>query len=72
MKQSLFLLLLTITVGTVSAKADNITFADANVKALCVGNWDANYDGELSTEEAAAVTSSPAQQGNTPCAGDSI
>lgn len=56
MKQSLFLLLLTITVGTVSAKADNITFADANVKALCVGNWDTDKDGELSTEEAAAVT----------------
>lgn len=57
MKQSLFLLLLTITVGTVSAKADNITFADANVKALCVANWDTDNDGELSTEEAAAVTS---------------
>lgn len=56
MKQSLFLLLLTITVGAVSAKADNITFADANVKALCVANWDTNKDGELSTEEAAAVT----------------
>ena len=56
MKQSLFLLLLTITVGTVSAKADNITFADANVKALCVANWDTNKDGELSTDEAAAVT----------------
>ena len=56
MKQSLFLLLLTITVGTVSAKADNITFADANVKALCVANWDTNKDGELSMEEAAAVT----------------
>ena len=57
MKQSLFLLLLTITVGTVSAKADNITFADANVKALCVANWDTDKDGELSTDEAAAVTS---------------
>ena len=56
MKQSLFLLLLTITVGTVSAKADNITFADANVKALCVANWDTDNDGELSMEEAAAVT----------------
>ena len=56
MKQSLFLLLLTITVGAVSAKADNITFADANVKALCVANWDTDNDGELSMEEAAAVT----------------
>ena len=34
----------------------NITFADDNVKALCVANWDANDDGELSYAEAAAVT----------------
>ena len=37
--------------------AANITFADSNVKALCVQNWDSNNDGELSTDEAAAVTS---------------
>ncbi len=35
----------------------NITFADANVKELCVANWDTNDDGELSETEAAAVTS---------------
>ena len=34
-----------------------IVFADANVKAICVDNWDANDDGELSYAEAAAVTS---------------
>ena len=34
-----------------------ITFADANVKAICVQNWDTNGDGELSEDEAAAVTS---------------
>ena len=34
-----------------------IVFADANVKALCVANWDTNGDGELSEAEAAAVTS---------------
>ena len=34
----------------------NISFADANVKALCVANWDTNGDGELSETEAAAVT----------------
>jgi hypothetical protein len=34
-----------------------ITFADANVKALCVANWDTDGDGELSADEAAAVTS---------------
>ena len=35
----------------------NIEFADANVKAICVANWDTNGDGELSYAEAAAVTS---------------
>ena len=35
---------------------ENIVFADANVKALCVANWDTNEDGELSYAEAAAVT----------------
>lgn len=34
----------------------NITFADANVKAICVNNWDNNGDGELSYNEATAVT----------------
>lgn len=34
---------------------DIIVFADANVKAICVANWDTNHDGELSKAEAAAV-----------------
>ena len=34
-----------------------ITFADDNVKAICVQNWDTNGDGELSNIEAAAVKS---------------
>ena len=34
----------------------NIAFADENVKAICVQNWDTDGDGELSYEEAAAVT----------------
>jgi len=34
-----------------------ITFADANVKAICVANWDINGDGELSKDEASVVTS---------------
>jgi len=37
-------------------KESNIYFADANVKALCVENWDTDGDGELSEDEAAAVT----------------
>ena len=36
--------------------SSNIEFADTNVKALCVANWDTSGDGELSEEEAAAVT----------------
>ena len=35
---------------------DNISFADENVKALCVANWDTGNDGGLSYAEAAAVT----------------
>lgn len=35
---------------------DIIVFADANVKAICVANWDTNHDGELSKAEAEAVT----------------
>ena len=35
----------------------NIDFADANVKAICVANWDTDGDGELSYVEAASVTS---------------
>ncbi len=38
------------------APAVGIQFADAKVKALCVANWDTNGDGELSEDEAAAVT----------------
>ncbi len=34
----------------------NIVFADAAVKAICVANWDTNGDGELNYDEAAAVT----------------
>ena len=34
-----------------------ITFQDSEVKAICVENWDANGDGELSYGEAAAVNS---------------
>jgi len=34
-----------------------IQFADANVKAICVNNWDTDGDGELSKAEAANVIS---------------
>ena len=39
------------------ASEDNITFADTNVKAVCVSHWDTNGDNELSYAEAASVTS---------------
>ena len=50
------LIMLLSAVGMTKSLAQNITFADANVKALCVANWDTNDDGELSYAEAAAVT----------------
>ena len=37
--------------------ADNIFFADAEVKRVCVEAWDTDGDGELSFDEAAAVKS---------------
>ena len=54
MKRKLLMFLLTMT--PLLAWCDNITFADAKVKEICVANWDTNGDGELSYEEAAAVT----------------
>ena len=37
--------------------AEDIQFADRSVKALCLQHWDTDGDGQLSMEEAAAVTS---------------
>lgn len=52
-----FLYAVIISMITTNVFAQNVTFADDNVKAICVANWDSNSDGELSEEEAAAVTS---------------
>ena len=41
---------------SIAGFSENIQFADQNVKNICVQNWDTNGDGELSLEEAAAVT----------------
>lgn len=41
----------------ISQPENLITFADAEVKRICVKNWDANDDGELSEAEAADVKS---------------
>lgn len=45
-------------IKSVVEKSDsqNITFADAKVKAICVANWDTDGDGELSEEEAKSVS----------------
>ena len=42
--------------GEVLPPSPTISFADSNVKALCVQNWDKNGDGELSEAEATAVS----------------
>ena len=40
----------------INIQSPAIDFADAEVKRICVENWDADGDGELSYDEAAAVT----------------
>lgn len=42
--------------GNVFDKTQAIQFADEVTKTICVTNWDTNKNGELSYEEAAAVT----------------
>ncbi len=44
------------TIVAIEDEINNIEFADANVKAICVANWDLNGDDELSEAEAAIVT----------------
>ena len=43
--------------GTVKSYNESISFMDDEVLALCVANWDQDKDGNLSTREAADVTS---------------
>ena len=58
---ALMTILMTMVCGNAYAAPDLsdlvIDFADANVKALCVANWDTDGDGELNRGEAEAVTS---------------
>ena len=49
-------LLLSALLYPTIGQSQNISFADSQVKAICVANWDSNGDGELSKTEAAAVT----------------
>ena len=46
----------TLTAVFAALGGEQIVFADLNVKAICVANWDTNGDGELSLIEAATVT----------------
>ena len=55
--RSVLIVMLLSAVGLTKLQAQNITFADANVKAICVANWDTDGDSELSQAEAAVVTS---------------
>jgi hypothetical protein len=52
-----FLTVVIAAILSVQLRAENITFADAGVKALCVTNWDTDKDLELSFDEAASVSS---------------
>ena len=53
---SVMMALIAIILPTNSWAQENIQFADNAVKAICIANWDTNGDGELSYDEAAAVT----------------
>ena len=44
-------------VAIVENDTENISFADPNVKAVCIENWDTDGNGKLSYAEAAAVSS---------------
>lgn len=43
-------------IGSLRHKLGYIDFVDAKAKSLCTNNWDTDDDGELTYEEAAAVT----------------
>ena len=47
---------LKVALTSVRAKLHFITFEDTKVQTICLNNWDADGDGELTFEEAQAVT----------------
>ena len=51
------LLFLILAFNVCVTYSQNITFADSEVKSLCVAKWDTNGDGELSENEALQVVS---------------
>lgn len=56
-KVALLMLLFSLVSLFASAHVETIAFADDTAKRICVEQWDTDGDGELSFEEAAAVTS---------------
>ena len=56
MRRYIYCLVIVLTCVSTKLHAENIVFTDANVKSLCVINWDTDGDGELSEDEAAAVS----------------
>lgn len=55
-KNQTLLLCLLAGAFTAHAQTGNIEFADTLVKKICIAHWDTDGDGELSHQEAAAVT----------------
>lgn len=56
-----------ITLPKTDINPNIIQFEDRYVKDICVSNWDTDGDGELSYDEAAAVTSIGLKFANNPC-----
>ena len=48
---------LRVAIKTIREKMHFITFSDKSAQTICLKNWDTDFDGELSFEEAQAVTS---------------
>ncbi len=46
-----------LAIKSVREKMHFITFSDKSVQTICLKNWDSDQDGEITFEEAAAVTS---------------
>ena len=49
------LTIIAVIFGTFCAHAQNISFTDPIVKAICVSNWDTNGDGEIDIADATLI-----------------
>jgi hypothetical protein len=57
MRKTFLIMMVSALCNPVLSMAETIVFEDAAVKAVCIANWDTDGDGELSEDEAVAVTS---------------